>query len=299
MNFKRIGMRTVKTSLAVTVTIIISELLDMESPFFASIAAIIAMKASVSESFTMGKNRMLGTIFGAIIALFFSYTIPINALSIGIGILVIIYTCNLFGWKNAIQMSTIVFLSIILNYEEGRRLNYALYRTFDTLVGLVIGTVINYFIAPPDTNQQKLIKESADDIYSKVKSILESLIIKSKKESLDELKAKLDLLEEEYAVYKKETKLNILKDKDSSKFITDYNKTINYFHNIHGHLNTIFSMESIPSLSEKNRKALESIFEKELPSQESDAKDTLYIVYNYHIDKIIEEIKLLKTINAM
>ncbi len=43
-----------------------------------------------------------------------------------------------------------VFLSIILNYKEGSRVDYAFYRTVDTLFGLVIGALINYFVLPPN-----------------------------------------------------------------------------------------------------------------------------------------------------
>ena len=148
MKVKKVGMRTIKTALAVSLTILISQIFNLRSPFFAGIAAIIAMQTSVSESFTMAKNRMYGTILGGTIALLFSYFAPENILSIGLGIIILIYACNLFGWKRSVQISTMVFLSIILNYEEGSRLNYALYRTLDTLVGLIIGTLINYFILP-------------------------------------------------------------------------------------------------------------------------------------------------------
>ncbi len=48
-------MRTIKTALAVSLTIFIAQVLNLKSPFFAGIAAIIAMQSSVSESFNMAK----------------------------------------------------------------------------------------------------------------------------------------------------------------------------------------------------------------------------------------------------
>ena len=109
MKIEKIGMRTIKTALAVSLTIFIAQVLNLKSPFFAGIAAIIAMQSSVSESFNMAKNRMLSTILGAITALLFSLIAPENPFFIAIGIIIIIYLCNIFNWKKSIQLSTMVF----------------------------------------------------------------------------------------------------------------------------------------------------------------------------------------------
>lgn len=174
MKFEKIGMRTIKTAFAVSFTIFIAQLLNLQSPFFAGIAAIIAMQSSVSKSFNMAKNRMLSTILGAIIALLFSLIAPENPFFIAIGIIIIIYLCNMFNWKKSIQLSAMVFLSILLNHEEGSRVNYALYRTLDTFIGLVIGTLINYFILPP--NIEDNIKTSVETMYSQIKKMLEHIV---------------------------------------------------------------------------------------------------------------------------
>ena len=209
MKVKKIGMRTIKTALAVSVTIFISQLFNFRSPFFAGIAAIIAMQTSVSESFTMGKNRMFGTILGAIVALLFSYFAPENVVSIGIGILIIIYACTLFGWKKSVQISTMVFLSIMMNYEEGSRFNYALYRTLDTLIGLIIGTLINYFIVPPKVENK--IEETIHNMYSEFKDIIETIIWNGENSSLENLKKYLTDAEENYNLLKKDVKLHLYK----------------------------------------------------------------------------------------
>src|SRR5699024_1797288 len=157
---------------------LISDLLNLNSPFFAGVAAILAMKSSVSESLSLGKYRMLGTIFGGIIAIIFNYFIPPSIFTIGIGIIIIIYTCNLFKWSKSTQLATIVFLSIIINYEEGSRLAYALDRTLATFIGLLVGTAINYLLVPPNSNHQKYVEESINKIYFEFKKTLEQLIWK-------------------------------------------------------------------------------------------------------------------------
>ena len=218
MKFKKVGMRTIKTAFAVSLTIFISNILKLKSPFFAGIAAIISMKTSVSESLTAGKSRMLGTIFGAMIAIVFSYIAPTNVLSIGIGIIIIIYTCNLLGWTNAVQISSMVFLVIVLNYDEGRRLNHALYRTFDTLVGLIIGTLINYIVVPPYTYYEKLLRGSIKNMHYQIKRDLEDFFWNKEKISFEKLKGFLNTAKEEYKILNKDIKLKIRKSHGINRF---------------------------------------------------------------------------------
>ena len=292
MKIEKIGMRTIKTAIAASLTILISQLFNFRSPFFAGIAAIIAMQSSVSESFSSAKNRMYGTIVGAIIALLFSLIAPENPFFIGIGIIIIIYTCNIFGWKKSVQISTIVFLSIILNYEEGSRVSYAFYRTVDTLFGLIIGTLINYFILPP--NMEGKIRESLSKIYSQVKDMLECIIWKEENVELEGLRKDLVNIEGNYNILKKEIKFNLCKTNNCF----DYHHVFEIFENIYSHLSIITAIEKSPYIDEINRKSLEKLFNREIPSQLDQNKDDLDLVYNYHLEKILNKLALISNVLA-
>jgi len=284
MKLQKIGMRTIKTAFAVSLTIYISYLLNLDSPIFAGIAAILAMKASVSESLSIGKNRMLGTILGGVVALSFSYIAPTNVLTIGIGIIIIIYICNLLGWKKTIELASIVFLSIIINYEERNRLNYAVSRTLSTLIGLVIGTVINYFIVPPKSNYQRHIEDAIHKINLDFKYAIERLIYYKERPLLDKLRAALNELEKEYEILKKDTKLAIRKMEEYTKFESVFDS----FENMYNHLNIISSIGEIPPMDEENRKIAEDLFNKEIP-HEYNEDNSISIIYNYHMSKILNE----------
>lgn len=295
MKPKKIGMRTIKTALAVSLAIFISQLLNLKSPLFVGIAAIISMKSSVSESLTAGKSRMLGTIFGAMVAIVFSYIAPTNVLSIGVGIIIIIYVCNLLGWTNAIQLSSMVFLVIVLNYDEGSSLNYAIYRAADTLIGLIIGTLINYLVVPPDTYYEKLLKDSIIHMHYQIKKDLEDFFLNKEKISLENLQAFLNTTKEEYKILNKEIKLKIKKSNNINSFKATLERTINSIETIYNHLAVVFNMDSIPSLDENNKKSLEKIFEKELFEEEK-TNSNEHVVYNYHVNKILEELETLDLI---
>lgn len=121
-----IGMRNIKTGLAVFVCVVISRLLKLEYPFYSAIAAVIAMQSSVEGSFKAGKNRMLGTFVGAVIGYVFALIYHGNIILLTIGVMAIIHVCNLLNWKNAISIACVVFISIMLNNSNRDPLFYSL-----------------------------------------------------------------------------------------------------------------------------------------------------------------------------
>lgn len=289
MRIQKIGMRTVKTAFAVFLTILISQILNLKSPFFAGIAAVTAMQTSVSESFHVGRDRMRGTILGAIIALLFSLVAPENPLFIGIGIMIIIYICNLLQLKKSTQLSTIVFLSIILNYEEGSRIGYALYRTLDTLIGLIIGTLINYFILPPDI-ENTLIK-GMDSLYIYSKDMIEEIIFNEQKNSLEKFKEDLITMDEDYKILKRDNKLNL----HETCNISGFQRVLKLFETIYYHLGILSSLDGSFNINKSNKKSLQKLLQKNLPIQNVNNKNNLDLIYNYHLRKILDNMASIKT----
>ena len=284
MKIKKVGLRNLKTALAVALTIFLSQILNLRSPFFAGIAAITAMQSSVSESFNSGVDRMFSTILGGIIALLFSLVAPENPFFIALGIIIIIYLCNVFDWKQSVQLSGMVFLSIILNYEEGSRVDYAFYRTVDTLFGLVIGTLINYFVLPPNLEDKMV--DSVQKMYSQVKDMVGAIIWKEEGAELDSLRKDLVEIEENYNLLKKEAKLNLYK----SHTLDNLEIIFELLENIYSNLSIIYSMDKTKYIDEENRKSLESLFGRKLPKYSEKDECELDLIYNYHLKNIIDNL---------
>ena len=288
MKIRKVGMRTIKTVLAVSFTIFISEILKLKSPFFAAIAAILAMQTSVSESLHVGKDRMYGTILGAFIALLYTLIAPENPFFIGIGTLIIIYICNLFDWKKSVSISTIVFLSITLNYKEGSRLNYAFFRTLDTLIGLIIGTLINYFIHPPSLEDN--IEESIDQMYKEFKNMVKAIIWKEENLPLEKLRKSLIDTEETYDILKSDIKLHLNKTLNSC----DFDDVLESFESIYNHLSIIYTIDRTPNINEDNKNSLKKLFNNDIPPHGNDGDHGLDIIYNYHLEKILNQLLLIE-----
>lgn len=286
MKVKKIGMRTIKTVIAVTLSIAIGQMLNLRSPFFAGIAAIMAMQTSVSESLSKGRDRMYGTVLGALIALIFSIIAPENTLFIGLGTLIIIYVSNVVGWTKSVQMSMVVFLSIILNQQDGGRVAYAFHRILDTFVGLIIGTAINYFIVPPKIEGK--IEDLFTNMYLQTMNMLQSIVWKEEQVCLIGLKDDLKATEENYNIYKQDIKFDF-KKKDTS---FDTESIFDLFEKIYNHLNIICKIDKTPYIDETNKGHLQKLFNKEIPDQDEIPMDNIDVIYNYHLKNILTKLSL-------
>lgn len=160
-----IGLRNIKTALGVFFCVLLYDLLQRPYPFFACIAVVICLKDTISNSFEMGKNRMGGTIIGGVVGTpFLMLTNLVNeqidllatsAIMIGLGVVLVIYLCNLMVKREAITSTAcIVFLSVVVNLQDTLQHVsphlYSINRMLDSAVGIVIALIINKYIFPVD-----------------------------------------------------------------------------------------------------------------------------------------------------
>ena len=159
-----IGMRTLKTSLSATLTALIALTPVIGNPFYALMGAVFSMQTTVSNSFKMGKGRVIGTAIGAFIGFVFAYFQWDSPLFIGFAIALVIVTCGLLKITHSILITITLCLLIMFNpNREGGLFNYAFFRTLDTALGVVIGFLINRFVAPP--NHLKALVSELENIY--------------------------------------------------------------------------------------------------------------------------------------
>lgn len=290
MKLKKLGKRTVKTGIAVTITLVLSKLLNLESPFFASIAVIIAMQSSIHETFKSGKNRMYATIIGAVIAIIFSILLPENPILIGLGVIIIIYICNTLGLTASLQLASMVFLSIILNYREGSRLAYAFNRTLDTFIGLIIGTSVNYFLFPHRIEPK--VYRAFEDMYYELRFLLK-LIVWNKEIDINSVKKDISELEKEYMLLKSEIKYT----KYRTNFDFDVESIFELFEKTYNHISILSTMIDFHIIDHANKKALEGLFKKPIPLKDEDSlKDEIDIIYNYHLRETLNALASLSYI---
>lgn len=115
-----VGMRTLKTSLAIFVALIVSDIFKLQYPFFTVIAIIVVMQNTINETYQMGINRILGTALGGLAGILYIGFIAsdywiLDRIMIGVITLFIILILIKMKATKAISISLIVFLSICIN----------------------------------------------------------------------------------------------------------------------------------------------------------------------------------------
>lgn len=284
-----IGMRNVKTGIAVLLCVAISRLMGLESPFFAAIAAVISMENSITNSIMTGKNRMMGTFVGALAGLAFAYIEPNNVLLIGAGIIIVIYICNLFKWNKSVSIACVVFIAIMINMNGKSPLIYSVNRLIDTLIGIVIAILVNYFIFPY-TSAGSILKKYhmvSDRVFSAVSSFVGG----SDNVDLDVLKDHMDSLAKQLEMYTLEFEIV----KGGRKDAESIKKNIGIFYNIYSLLSIINRLESRGCLNDRNIERLKSLGCSDFEFKQR-TDDDLSIVYNYLMEKVTDDLQKLDKI---
>ncbi len=153
----KIGMRAVKSAVAVSICLLLAYLFKEVEGSIACIAAIICMQPTYGKSLRKGIQRTIGTFIGGFVGyltLVVYHLLPridITFLSIFIlplCLLIVIYLCNVINYKESVQIGCVVLISVILTYntQNSSTFFYVVSRVCNTLVGIVVSAVVNRFL---------------------------------------------------------------------------------------------------------------------------------------------------------
>lgn len=286
----KIGMRTIKTSIAVTISITLAYIFKLNSPFFAGVAAIIAMQDNLVDSYRMGRNRVLGTILGAAVGLLGSLISVGNPIIIGIGIIIVIHLCNRLGWNKSVSIASIVFISIIMNVEQGKELYYSLNRILDTMVGIIVAVIVNFVISPPLTKNK--IHSASLTLIDEFSQALKATIVKEgpmgKKEYLENIESKLEAIDKEYPIFVREIDIKLYR-KDLSNINLEYSRTL--IKKLYNNLIILAEIGTGFKINSDNSSIINKMYN--LNTVGTNDLDNLDIVYNHHLNtslKLLQEL---------
>ena len=154
----RLGLRIIKTGIAVTFCMTAFHLLHMNQPFIAVVATVISMGKSIDLSIQSGKDKMIGVIIGTAVGTAFAALTPGNAGLGGIGMILSLYLCQLFHLESAEILSSISFAAVMFGAAPIAPWEYALSCMGAALLGICIAVIVNLIVMPP--NHAMEIKQS-------------------------------------------------------------------------------------------------------------------------------------------
>ena len=282
----RIGPRTLKTALAVTLSIIMVSFYGSSTSnlIFATIGALSAMGATFKESVSSSISQIAAVVFGALAGvLLLSLHMPPLPAS-GIGIIVVITFYNLLHLKISPTLACIVVVTIC-NLTSTTPFVYAIERIWDTAIGLLVGMLINLFIFPYDNSKQirntiyRLDKElilyledmfDGDDNWPNVNKMLHSL---------DEIDHGLKIFSDQKLLYHRKKQRH---DLDS---LWDCEEKARQLVN---HLEILSALPFPGVLNLYNRERLErngaKINDQRIPEEPTE----LDVVTNYHVSQVLD-----------
>ncbi len=142
-------LQVVKTSIAAILSWLACTLFLHESlPIFAAIAALLVVQPSVNQSLAKGVERSLGVIVGVLLA-YGAAALLGHSTWVVLGVIVVSLLLAWFlrlspGSSNQIPISAMLVLAIGVQTP-----GYAVNRIIETVIGAVIGLVVNAVIVPP------------------------------------------------------------------------------------------------------------------------------------------------------
>lgn len=278
-----IGMRTIKTGIAVMLCCILTRF-AVDNMFYCAIACVVTMQDTIKTSFKMGTQRVLGTLIGGLIGFLLVLISPANPILCGIGIMIVIKCCNMFKLSSLV-VSSVTFLSLYLGYVDSAPLVYSIQRIIDTSIGVIMGLIINYSVARPNYYNNTI--NEFEKIKSLCKESLRNIAISKRDLQLDSIENKIKTSE---AIYSKLIdELNYSKGSFNLDII---DKSLDLCRQIYFHIKSIELLEKELFLTKDNYKRLKKLYKNEqilLQINEDESP-----VFNFHLNKVIEKTNSLE-----
>lgn len=281
----RIGPRTLKTALAVTLSIIAVSFYGSGTSnlIFATIGALSAMGATFKESLESCFSQIAGVIFGVFAGvLLLSLHMP-PLLASGIGIIIVITFYNLLHLKISPTLACIVVVTIC-HMSEVTPFVYASERIWDTAIGLLVGMIINLFIYPYDNSKQ--IKNTIQRLDRELILYLEDMFdgdenlpnVNKMLHSLDEIDQGLKIFSDQKLLF------HLKKQKRDLSSLLDCEEKARQ---LVLHLEILSALPFPGILNPYNKERLERNGAQPKDQRVLDEPSELDIVTNYHVSQVL------------
>ena len=153
MKLPRLGLRIVKSALAVFLCFLVDLLRGRGAPFYSAIAAILCMQRDVRSGWKAGLNRTVGTLLGGGYGLAVLLALrglpwlqaPLAAyLAISLGLIPLMYLTVALERTPATYITCVVYLSVVISHgADASPVAFAISRVVDTLLGVFVSLGVN------------------------------------------------------------------------------------------------------------------------------------------------------------
>ena len=172
-----IGMRIIKSAIAVALCILVDLIRgDDGMVFYSMLAALWCIQMYRNNTLSNAVQRTIGTVVGALYGLVyilgypklvgvFGHGILIETICLFVSIVLVLYTTVLIKRNQSSYFSCVVFLSIVINHiGDSNPYSFVWNRFLDTMIGIAIGILVNNVRLCFKPDRKTLFVSGVDDI---------------------------------------------------------------------------------------------------------------------------------------
>lgn len=147
----KLGMRTLKSGIAVFLVILLFGFFSRQGAQIAALTAVFSLREDFDKSVHFGTSRILGNSIGGFYAMLFFLLdqlfhqhFLVTLLVVPICVMLTIMTNVAMNNKAGIIGGVSALLIITLSIPSGNAIQYVFVRVFETFVGVFIAIIVNY-----------------------------------------------------------------------------------------------------------------------------------------------------------
>jgi len=144
---KRLLIHAAKTALSATLCWWLALRFGLHDGYWAAISAIIVLQSNFGATVTASRDRILGTLIGAVFGFTFSLfgTLPWNYL---LAVLLAIALCGLLGLRNSSRLAGVTISIVMLVQSTGSHRSVALHRVGEVFLGIIVAVIVSTLVFP-------------------------------------------------------------------------------------------------------------------------------------------------------
>ena len=150
----RLGLRTIKTAIAVMIIVITFSLLHRPS-FIAALAAVFALRDTWEKTLSFGKVRLISNALGGLLGLIYfivnqatHQALWVQTILLPFFVIIAIVFLDAFNFNTGIIGAMAALLMISLAISPDHTYAYVIERILDTFIGVLVAIAINRFGTP-------------------------------------------------------------------------------------------------------------------------------------------------------
>jgi uncharacterized membrane protein YccC len=144
---KRLLLHAAKTAAAAALCWWLALHFGLQDGYWGAISAIIVLQSNFGATISASRDRILGTLIGAVFGFAFSLfgVLPWNFI---LAVLSAVIVCGLLGLRSSSRLAGVTICIIMLVHKSGTRWGLALERVLEVLLGIAVAIAITTLVYP-------------------------------------------------------------------------------------------------------------------------------------------------------